>query len=56
MASAGFALAELLEELQQALPRRLVPLNFAVPTAGRGVVDELLFDVEACTVEPGRQT
>jgi hypothetical protein len=34
MASAGFALAELLEELSQALPRGLVPLDFAVPAAG----------------------
>jgi hypothetical protein len=56
MASAGCALAELLDELQQALPRGLVPLDFAVPTAGGGVVDELYFDVEACTVEPGHRT
>ena len=34
MASAGFALAELPEELSQALPRGLVPLDFAVPAAG----------------------
>jgi hypothetical protein len=38
---------EIVEQPFNAVFGRDVPLGFAVPAAGGGVVDQLLFDVEA---------